>query len=346
MVRSALYNRDIHKVFEHLTFCLGEQGPLHRGGNWWEKEREHHKCCWESHTNHSAENILSFNCHNALWSRYYHTYFISDSQDLTNSHKVPKLVREEPGFPSSPFPQKAGPSAYSSHRWRESKLIFLYNKNLKLSENILCDINYELPKTTQIISLEKWGVEVICGYLTEPQSGKSSRVSRGTGLSPASTTDKADPPSPPLSQAAFCCLFSVVFVILSLQTIPCFSIKTTGVATRSLVTSPSGNPRRLTGSSSVSCLVTSDSLQLHRLGSSRLLCPWNSPGKSTAVHSHSLLQGIFLTQGSNLGNPALQTDSLPSESPGKPRRLTSTSKSHFQVPGRGNRSGLAWVNCV
>ena len=84
MVRSALYNRDIHKVFEHLTFCLGEQGPLHRGGNWWEKEREHHKCCWESHTNHSAENILSFNCHNALWSRYYHTYFISDSQDLTN----------------------------------------------------------------------------------------------------------------------------------------------------------------------------------------------------------------------------------------------------------------------
>ena len=127
---------------------------------------------------------------------------------------------------------------------------------------------------------------------------------------------------------------------------PCFSIKMTGVATRSLVTSPSGNPRRLTGSSSVSCSVTSDSFRLHRLGSSRLLCPWNSPVKSTAVHSHSLLQGIFLTQGLNPGNPALQADSSPSESPGKPRRLTSTSKSHFQVPGRGNRSGLAWVNCV
>ena len=33
----------------------------------------------------------------------------------------------------------------------------------------------------------------------------------------------------------------------------------------------------------------------------RLLCPWNSSGKNTGVGSHSLLQGIFPTQGSNLG---------------------------------------------
>ena len=33
----------------------------------------------------------------------------------------------------------------------------------------------------------------------------------------------------------------------------------------------------------------------------RLLCPWNSPGKNTGVGSHSLLQGIFPTQGSNVG---------------------------------------------
>ena len=33
----------------------------------------------------------------------------------------------------------------------------------------------------------------------------------------------------------------------------------------------------------------------------RLLCPWNSPGKNTGVACHSLLQGIFLTQGSNQG---------------------------------------------
>ena len=33
----------------------------------------------------------------------------------------------------------------------------------------------------------------------------------------------------------------------------------------------------------------------------RLLCPWNFPGKNTGVGSHSSLQGIFLTQGSNPG---------------------------------------------
>ena len=31
----------------------------------------------------------------------------------------------------------------------------------------------------------------------------------------------------------------------------------------------------------------------------RLLCPWNSPGKNITVGSHSLLQGIFMTKGSN-----------------------------------------------
>ena len=35
----------------------------------------------------------------------------------------------------------------------------------------------------------------------------------------------------------------------------------------------------------------------------RLLRPWNSPGKSTEVGSHSLFHGIFLTQGSNLDLP-------------------------------------------
>ena len=33
----------------------------------------------------------------------------------------------------------------------------------------------------------------------------------------------------------------------------------------------------------------------------RLPCPWNSPGKNTGVGCHSLLQGIFPTQGLNLG---------------------------------------------
>ena len=32
---------------------------------------------------------------------------------------------------------------------------------------------------------------------------------------------------------------------------------------------------------------------------SRLLCPWDSPGKNTGVGRHFLLQEIFPTQGSN-----------------------------------------------
>ena len=47
----------------------------------------------------------------------------------------------------------------------------------------------------------------------------------------------------------------------------------------------------------------SDSLRPHGLQPSRLLCPWDSPGKKTGVGCHSLLHGIFLTQGSNRGLP-------------------------------------------
>ena len=54
------------------------------------------------------------------------------------------------------------------------------------------------------------------------------------------------------------------------------------------------------------------------LQSTRLLCPWDSPGKNTGVGGRTLLQGS-----SNpgieptLSFPALQADSLPSEPPGK-----------------------------
>ena len=45
--------------------------------------------------------------------------------------------------------------------------------------------------------------------------------------------------------------------------------------------------------------VMSDSLWPHGLYPARLLCPWNSLGKSTGVGCHLFLQGIFPTQGSN-----------------------------------------------
>ena len=51
----------------------------------------------------------------------------------------------------------------------------------------------------------------------------------------------------------------------------------------------------------VSRSVVSDSLRPHELYSTRLLCPWNSPGKNTGVDCHSLFQRIFLTQESNPG---------------------------------------------
>ena len=53
----------------------------------------------------------------------------------------------------------------------------------------------------------------------------------------------------------------------------------------------------------------------------RLLCPWNSPGKNTGVGCRFLLQGIFLTQGSNprfLRLQPYQADSLPLVPAGRP----------------------------
>ena len=49
--------------------------------------------------------------------------------------------------------------------------------------------------------------------------------------------------------------------------------------------------------------VVSDSLQPHGLLSTRLLCPWDFPGKNTRVGCHFLLQELFPTQGLNLGLP-------------------------------------------
>ena len=45
----------------------------------------------------------------------------------------------------------------------------------------------------------------------------------------------------------------------------------------------------------------SDSVRPHGLQPTRLLRPWDFPGKSTGVGCHFLLQGIFLTQGLNPG---------------------------------------------
>ena len=49
------------------------------------------------------------------------------------------------------------------------------------------------------------------------------------------------------------------------------------------------------------CLISHVQLfVIHGLYPTRLLCPWDSPGKNTGVGCHFLLQGIFLTQGLHL----------------------------------------------
>ena len=68
-------------------------------------------------------------------------------------------------------------------------------------------------------------------------------------------------------------------------------------------------------------------LQPCGLQPTRLLCPWDSPGKNTGVACHDLLQGIFLTQESNPNLLHLlhwQACSLPLAPPGRSINLMQT----------------------
>ena len=60
-------------------------------------------------------------------------------------------------------------------------------------------------------------------------------------------------------------------------------------------------------------------LQIHLLETTRLLCPWDSPGKNTGVGCHALLQGNLPDPRMEPWSPALQADSLPAKPPGKPK---------------------------
>ena len=53
------------------------------------------------------------------------------------------------------------------------------------------------------------------------------------------------------------------------------------------------------------------------MGFSRLLCPWNSPGKNTGMGCHFLLQGLP-HPGIERASPALQVDSLLLSQQGSP----------------------------
>ena len=90
----------------------------------------------------------------------------------------------------------------------------------------------------------------------------------------------------------------------------------------------------------------------------RLLCPWNSPGKNTGVGSHSLVQGIFSTQGSNLGRLHCRRTLYQLSYQGSPNSgmPTNKCKSNGEITGNGTllqcsclenpRDGGAWLAAV
>ena len=87
----------------------------------------------------------------------------------------------------------------------------------------------------------------------------------------------------------------------------------------------------------LSLSVVSDSLWFRGLKPARFLCPWDFPGKTAGAGCHFPLQGIFLSQGSNL--PLLHhlhwQDSLPLAPPRKPPVFTEgPPQSLFQSPPR------------
>ena len=69
--------------------------------------------------------------------------------------------------------------------------------------------------------------------------------------------------------------------------------------TRILLTHTSRTLKPLISSVQFSRSVVYDSSWPHGLQHARPPRPWDSPGKNTGVDCHALLQGIFLTQGSN-----------------------------------------------
>ena len=83
--------------------------------------------------------------------------------------------------------------------------------------------------------------------------------------------------------------------------------------------------------------VASNPLQPHGLYS-----PCNSPGQNTGVGNISLLQGIFPTQGSNLGLPHCRWIFLPAEPQGKPKNTGVGSLSLLQriFPTQESNQGL------
>ena len=77
------------------------------------------------------------------------------------------------------------------------------------------------------------------------------------------------------------------------------------------------------GEAAQSCRTLCDPMDCSLPG----FCPWDFPGKSTRVGCHFLLQGIFLTQGSNPGLLRCRQTLYPLSHQGSPKRALVGSKS-------------------
>ena len=96
---------------------------------------------------------------------------------------------------------------------------------------------------------------------------------------------------------------------------------------------PQHNTQNIVRACSVTSVV-SDSLWPHGLWPARLLCPWDSPGKNTGDSCHFFLQGIFLTQRSNLCFLPYQVYSSPLSHLGSPNNNNRHSKYATRVQGK------------
>ena len=77
-----------------------------------------------------------------------------------------------------------------------------------------------------------------------------------------------------------------------------------------------------------SCLTLCNPMDLQP---TRLLCLWDSLGKNTGVGSHSLLQGIFLTQRLNLGLPPIWIQNSPEDRQMRDTHRTTYSSISYKV---------------
>ena len=84
------------------------------------------------------------------------------------------------------------------------------------------------------------------------------------------------------------------------------------------------------------CSVVSDSVQPHRWKPTRLLCPWDSPGKNPGVGCHFLLQCMKVKSESEVASIHKHRVKLVLEKAGKPETKlpTSTESSKKQESSR------------